>query len=74
MNKPLPIQDTCFTFIFDTSEAEDRESAKKFTIKDMRSQIKEFEQVYRKIEVLFEMLKISICGGQVRVPQNMAGQ
>ena len=27
MNKPLPIEDICFGFIFDTTTCEDRESA-----------------------------------------------
>ena len=54
LNKILPIDDICFAFIFDPSG--ERESTAKFTVKDMRNQIKEYEQVKNRIQVLFELI------------------
>ena len=39
MNKPLPIHDICFDFIFDKEASEDRRDLNTLTIKEMNSQI-----------------------------------
>ena len=41
LNKPLPINDTCFEFIFDREASDDRSDLSKLTIKEMRSQLKD---------------------------------
>jgi hypothetical protein len=60
LNKVLPVEDQCFEYIFDTKESGDRESLAKFTMKNMRSQTQDYLQVFRKIEVLFELLQVTL--------------
>lgn len=59
LNKPLPLNDVCFEFIFDREASEDRTDLHKLTIKDMRAQIQDFDHVQNKIEFLFKALQFT---------------
>ena len=69
LNKPLPIHDICFAFIFDPQSSIEREDLNKFTIKDMREQMKDIEMVKKRIETLFDALEMTLGkwdGAQIR--------
>lgn len=69
LNKPLPIHDMCFAFIFDPQSSIEREDLNKFTIKDMREQMKDIELVKRRIQVMFDALEMTLGkweGAEVR--------
>lgn len=59
LNKPLPLNDVCFEFVFDREASDERTDLQKLTIKDMRSQIQDFEVVQNKLEYLFKALQFS---------------
>ena len=45
----------CFAFVFDQHSSIEREDLNKFTIKDMREQMKDIELVKKRIEVTFDV-------------------
>jgi hypothetical protein len=71
LNKPLPINDTCFDFIFDKEASDDRSDLNKLTIKEMRAQLKDQQLVSIKLDYLFKALEYTFAP-QVKA-QQLAG-
>jgi len=65
LNKPLPLHDVCFEFIFDKEASDERSDLSQLTIKDMRSQLKDMQLVSTKIEYLFKALDFTF-GTQIK--------
>lgn len=61
LNKPLPVNDVCFEFVFDREASEERTDLQKLTIKDMRAQIQDLERVRTQLELLFKALEFTFA-------------
>lgn len=72
LNRPLPLNDVCFEFIFDREASEERSDLNKLTIKDMREQIQDLENVKVKLEYLFKALAFTF--GDQMTAQQLASQ
>lgn len=59
LNKPLPLADVCFDFIFDREASEDRTKLDQLTIKDMRAQLKDTDLVTLKLQFLFKAIEFT---------------
>lgn len=74
IQQPLPIEDLCFSFIFDPSDSQNHESLDKLTLRDLREHLRNRSIVLRKVKLLFDLLKMTLGQDQVRSEHQMAGQ